>query len=271
MEKSSNLLDEALGILDLDNSYSSSNDSLPSSSGTCVLIQDCVETSAAFVIHHILKRSLSPHPQSSSAVIFVSLAHPFSHYHRILRKLGCNLAAHQDDGRFFFVDMLMLGCTDHGKGISHSGELIDLYGKIQKIVEDIALNGGNKKRITIILDDFSLIEVATDGSFSHSLDFLQYCYTLTSENGCSLVILNHEDNYFEEESSTPMLQMEYLANVIIKAEPLATGLAADVHGQLTVLNKGIHEKSRKSLNKVHNFHYKLKENGVECFYPGTRS
>lgn len=77
---------------------------------------------------------------------------------------------------------LVWSLPDHGKGISHSGELIDLYGKIQKIVEDIALNGGNKKRITIILDDFSLIEVATDGSFSHSLDFLQYCYTLTSEN-----------------------------------------------------------------------------------------
>ena len=92
MERSSNLLDEALGILDVDhNSYSSSTESLPSasSSGNCVLIQDCVETSAAFVIHHLLKRSLSPHPQSSSAVIFVSLAHPFSHYHRILRKLVC--------------------------------------------------------------------------------------------------------------------------------------------------------------------------------------
>lgn len=30
----------------------------------------------------------------------------------------------------------------------------------------------------------------------------------------------------------PLIQMEYIANVVIKAEPLATGLASDVHGQV---------------------------------------
>lgn len=29
-----------------------------------------------------------------------------------------------------------------------------------------------------------------------------------------------------------ILQMEYLADILIKTEPLATGLAADVHGQV---------------------------------------
>ena len=29
-----------------------------------------------------------------------------------------------------------------------------------------------------------------------------------------------------------LLQMEYLAEILIKAEPLATGLAKDVHGQV---------------------------------------
>ena len=29
-----------------------------------------------------------------------------------------------------------------------------------------------------------------------------------------------------------MLQTKYLVDVLIKAEPLATGLAADVHGQV---------------------------------------
>lgn len=79
MEKRLNLLDEALEIFD-DNSCSSS---LPR--GSCVLIEDSVETSGAFVIHHILKRSLSPH--SSTTAILISLSHPFSHYDRILRKL----------------------------------------------------------------------------------------------------------------------------------------------------------------------------------------
>lgn len=156
-------------------------------------------------------------------------------------------------------------------GKVHNGELIELYGKIHKVVEDIISSSGNSKCISIILDDFSLIEVAAKGSLNYSLDFLRYCYTLTSEIGCSLVILNHEDIYLGEESSTPILHMEYLANILIKAEPLATGLAADVHGQLTVLNKRMRDESRSLTNKVQNFHFKLKENGVECFYPGTRA
>lgn len=29
-----------------------------------------------------------------------------------------------------------------------------------------------------------------------------------------------------------MLEMEFLADILVKAEPLATGLAKDVHGQV---------------------------------------
>lgn len=70
---------------------------------------------------------------------------------------------------------------DQSKENIHNGGLIELYGKIQKAVEDITSNSGSSKCITIILDDFSLIEVAAKGSFNHSLDFLRYCCTLTSE------------------------------------------------------------------------------------------
>jgi hypothetical protein len=31
-----------------------------------------------------------------------------------------------------------------------------------------------------------------------------------------------------------ILQLEYLADILIKAEPLATGLATDVHGQVVL-------------------------------------
>lgn len=52
---------------------------------------------------------------------------------------------------------------------------------------------------------------------------------------CSLVVLNHADVYSCMERPTFLLQMEYLADVLIKAEPLTTGLAADVHGQVSYL------------------------------------
>lgn len=50
--------------------------------------------------------------------------------------------------------------------------------------------------------------------------------------GCSLVALNHKDVYLSTNEATLILQLEYLADVVIKVEPLATGLATDVHGQV---------------------------------------
>ncbi|KAA3478306.1 elongator complex protein 6 isoform X2 [Gossypium australe] len=186
-QRSSNLLDEALGLDQVIEPWPLR--------GRVVAIEDQVETSGSFVLHHLLKRSLSPN--SSNVTIFISFSQPFSHYDRILRKL----------------------CP------------------------------GEKKFL-----------VAANGSSDYVLDFLHYCRTLTSEFDCSLITLNHEDIYSSEDRPTFLIQMEYLADILIKAEPLATGLATDVHGQLTVLNKG--------RNKVSNFHFKVKENVVECFYPG---
>ncbi|XP_057989461.1 elongator complex protein 6-like isoform X1 [Hevea brasiliensis] len=115
------------------------------------------------------------------------------------------------------------------------GGFAALYGKIQKSMR--ALPENYKNHVTITIDDVSRMEVAAYGFSDHILDFLHYCHTLTSDFGCSLVILNHEDIHSDMERF--MLQMEYLADILIETEPLATGLAADVHGQLTVLNTGI--------------------------------
>ncbi|XP_021831407.1 elongator complex protein 6-like [Prunus avium] len=244
------LLDEALGSLHL--------------SGRVVLLEDCVETSAAFVLHHILKRSLSQPPHSSNVVVFVAFAHPFSHYDRILRRLGCNLVVQRDNNRFFFFDVLV-DCPDGEEGKNSDDGLVALYGKIQKTIS--ALPQENKNCITVMIDDISLMEVAAKGSTNLVLDFLHYCHTLVSEFGCSLVMLNHDDIYSDTVRPSLILQMEYLADILIRAEPLATGLASDVHGQLTVLNRG----KERSRNKLSNFQFKVKENSVEYFYPGSRT
>lgn len=49
------------------------------------------------------------------------------------------------------------------------------------------------------------------------------------------VVLTHEDIYSVADRATLLLQMEYLADVLVKAEPLPTGLATDVHGQVLFL------------------------------------
>lgn len=58
--------------------------------GKLLLIEDCVETSGSFVLHHLVKRILSPN--SSNIVIFLAFSRPFSHYDRILRKLVPSLS-----------------------------------------------------------------------------------------------------------------------------------------------------------------------------------
>lgn len=255
-----NLLDEALGL-----GYQT--DPWPLR-GKVVLIEDCVETSGCFVLHQLLKRTLSSQSPNNT-VIFLAFSHPLSHYDRILRKLGCNLVAQRENGRFFFFDMLKLLCPDEKEERNGKGGFISLYWKIQNTIR--ALPENNKNHATIMIDDMSLMEVAAHGSSDHVLDFMHYCHTLTSELGCSLITLNHEDIYTSMERPAFMLQIKYLVDVFIKAEPLATGLAADVHGQLTVLNWGFCNVKGSSNNKISNFHFKVKENSVEYFYPGTRT
>ena len=41
--------------------------------------------------------------------------------------------------------------------------------------------------------------------------------------------------------------------------------------QLTVLNKEIRDEQGSSRNKICNFHFRVKENGVEYFYPGSKT
>ncbi|CAH9137596.1 unnamed protein product [Cuscuta epithymum] len=235
--------------------------------GRVVVIGDCVETNGGFLLHHFIKRSLSPN--SSNVVVFLAWAQPFSHYDRILRKMGCNLGAYRDSKRFIFLDMLMMEVPDGGETVENG--LLAIYGKLQKAVETSYMPEGSRN-ITVMIDDVSQIEVAVNGSSNHVSDFLHYCYTLTTEYGCSLVTLNHEDIYLSMDKPVLFLQMEHVADVVIKTEPLTTGLASDVHGQMTVINRGVGSYgSRSARAKVHNFHFQVKESSVEYFYPGTRN
>ncbi|CAA7033252.1 unnamed protein product [Microthlaspi erraticum] len=264
MDRSLNLLDLALGF------DQEQADASPLS-GKLVLIEDCVETSGSFVLHQLMKRVLSPH--SSEALIFLAFARPFSHYDRILRKLGCSLSTQKANNRLVFFDMLLMKCSGVEETKENASAVAKLFREIQETVRKLCSVANSN--VTVMVDDMSLQEIASTGNSNqdHVLDFLHYCHTLTSESNCSLVILNHEDIYTSMERPAFLLQMVCLADVVIKAEPLASGLANDVHGQLSVLNKGISSNSGRgsSRNKLQNFQFRIKDNGIDYFYPGCRS
>lgn len=46
------------------------------------------------------------------------------------------------------------------------------------------------------------------------------------------MILIHEDIYAGEENIGLLLHLRHIADLVVKAAPLSTGLAADVHGQV---------------------------------------
>ncbi|XP_065035028.1 elongator complex protein 6-like isoform X2 [Musa acuminata AAA Group] len=186
-------------------------------------VEDCVETSGAFVLHHFLKRALST--EGDGTVVFLGLAQPFSHYDRVLRKMGCNLSVQRNKNKLHFIDLLNL----------------EFLGE---------------RRLS-----------TAHGSAKHVLDFLQYCRSLTSEMDCSLVILNHEDIHSSDEALQMLSHLDYISDILIKAETLSTGIAADVHGQMTVIIK---DAPGGLIKKLHSFQFKVKENGVEFFYPGSR-
>ncbi|XP_072975185.1 elongator complex protein 6 isoform X1 [Typha angustifolia] len=261
MAEFSNLLDEAMGL---------GAGVLPP--GCVVLVEDCVETSGAFLLHHLLKRALFSEANAAcgGAVVFLAVAQTFFHYDRVLRKLGCNLVMQKKNNKLHFIDLLEFPVTGvTGENASDQG-FVELYSKIRRAVQACCSKEYKTGSITIMIDDISLLEIAAHGSMDVVLDFLHYCVTLASEMECSLVILNHEDIYSSEEAPGLLSHLRHLSDVEIKAAPLSTGLAADVHGQLTIVNKGKSTGHGRSAQKVRNFHFKVKENGVEFFYPGSR-
>ncbi|KAJ1694768.1 hypothetical protein LUZ63_011466 [Rhynchospora breviuscula] len=233
--------------------------------GKVVLVGDCVETSGAFVLHLLLKRCLS---LDSSFAVFVALSHPFSHYDRILRKMGCNLSVQKKNGKLHFLELLDFSARSKGNSVDDG--FCKLYNEIRKAVEAARSKDTKASCVYIIIDDISLLEIAADGSENDVLNFLHYCSTLTSEMDCSLIILNHEDAYSNEEAPRLMAHLQHLSDIEIRTAPLNTGLAADVHGQLTVINKGLFNDDRRSGRRIWNFQFKVKESSVEFFYPGSQ-
>lgn len=69
----------------------------------------------------------------------------------------------------------------------------------------------------------------------YAANFLKMFLLYALKQGCSLVALSHEDVYSTVDQPNLLLQLEYLADLVIKVEPLATGLAKDVHGQVSFL------------------------------------
>lgn len=163
-------------------------------------------------------------------------------------------------GHSFDICNISFSLLDRDDAKTGSSVLVSLF---EKIYNAVCALSAEKNCITIVIDDIALMEVVANGSSDSVLDFLHYCRTLTSEfvrhwaaimmhfhlaefmyslcnyfalsfmsQDCSVVALNHGDIYSSMEKPMLMLNLEYLSNILVRAEPLATGSAVDVHGQV---------------------------------------
>lgn len=171
------------------------------------------------------------------------------------------------------MDMLHPDYTG-GKVTKTENALFELYKSIHQKLQECISSEGKRGGVCIMIDDLSLLEIVAHGSEEHVLDFLHYCRILTSEQGCSLVLLSHQDIYASMDNSSFIRHLEYFADIVIGVEPLNSGLAADIHGQLTVFHRSNHEDISNMgsgpRNMLHNFHFRVKENQVEYFLPGKQ-
>ena|SRR3990167_3989191 len=77
------------------------------------------------------------------------------------------------------------------------------------------------------------------------------------------------DQQLEEDGEDVELKLQteikFVADTVIKVEPLDTGYSKDIHGKLSVSSG-----SRTKQNHTHEFlHFQVHENGVKTFVPGS--
>lgn len=142
------------------------------------------------------------------------------------------------------------------------------------------LKGSNEVEeggVTVIMvDDASLLEVVTGGSWSEVLDFFTYCRALQIDGErCALVVLVHDDIEGEDEPSL-LRGLIHMADVVTIVEPLDSGTATDVHGQVSVVHQTARFRSTEvacSLDggwaATTQLHFRISEGSVLFFRPGT--
>ncbi|CAM6013571.1 unnamed protein product [Sphagnum balticum] len=254
--------------------------------GSLILIEDSVAAKGAFLLNYFLKKLLAaPHASEDKAgggttrVLFLALSEPFSHYNRISRKQGCNLISYRNSGRLIFLDMV----SEQQSSTQKHHALFGLYERVNECVKRQEIQKSGEERTVIIIDDASLLEVLAGGVQNEVLAFLHYCRALYSgSHRCGVVALVHADTDSNRGLPLPVdagaqspaaalvQELEHSADVIVTVDPLSTGLATDVHGQVSVVHWTDALCSAEFRRAPCTLQFKLLESSVLFSHPGGK-
>lgn len=147
---------------------------------------------------------------------------------------------------------------DHSK--SSQGNLLKtFYLLIKEYVS-------NKPNTLLILDDISVLlyngfDIATTTRF-----ILQLKALMESVQGTLLTVMHADEeiNQDDEEGDNFIKSVLYGSNLILQVQPLNSGLARDVHGQLDIVHG-----SKFANCTPQSMHYKILDNNVSFFAKGV--
>eukprot|EP00850_Spirogloea_muscicola_P020316 SM000212S06909 [mRNA] locus=s212:130952:131788:+ [translate_table: standard] len=137
--------------------------------------------------------------------------------------------------------------AEAGAGGGH--DLRALHARVRAAVAAISAARGQHgapSSIAVLIDNAGFLEIIAGGCQRAALAFIHGCRTLGPHGKrCSVVVLAHSDITDDLCKSCPgepsdaslSLALGHWADTVLSVEPLATGHAVDVHGQVEIVHR----------------------------------
>ncbi|KAI8091353.1 uncharacterized protein B0P05DRAFT_527110 [Gilbertella persicaria] len=232
-----------------------------------IAITDTLKSDANFLIHHFIVN----HLKNDKPVVLVGFSQIFNHYFLIARKLGINLQTYKQSGKFVFIDGLThfnpytpqtpypptKAPTAPTATLEYNQDPKSFYETIASHVQPNAL---------IVLDDIS---TWIYNGMDHAALLLKLKALTERVQGTLLTIMHADEEGTEDmEQDNFVKQVLYGSSLILQVQPLHSGLARDVHGQLDIIYGPQSTVMIEKHTPPQSMHYKILDNNVHFFAKG---
>lgn len=242
------------------------------------------EADGSFVIHHFLSTVV----RNLHKVVFISVAQSFGHYNTVAQKFGTHISTAKSAGQLSHIDGLSFCLRLHHDGKQEEEETGDgpslftkcvqsrslrhLYEAVSSLVSS-HLADNPSSPVSLVVDDLSVL-MCLGFSVQSISEFIHYCRVLLNEvsqsSGILITLVHNDADVGDEESLKLTKLLSYQADILIETAGLTSGFSKDVHGQMTVVHRGL-EHGTPGKRKATSVHYKVLDKAISLFPIGTSS
>ncbi|KAI8998159.1 hypothetical protein BC832DRAFT_595214 [Gaertneriomyces semiglobifer] len=227
-----------------------------STCGRFALVTDELQSDGTFILQHFISRHLRS-PDQRCKVVLLGLAQTLANYIAIGKKLGLNLPASSQNGRFQFID----GSSNLQEfAASPTAALKSLLVNLSSAVRP------QETRPCVVIDDLSVL-LYSGVPLNDIITFVATLRSQIEKEDGFLAVLVHADPSGNEDVEQRVLNttLMHMTDYILHVQPLKSGVTQGVDGQLTL--------ARGPLLDVAEFrstllHYKIGETGVQFYQRG---